>query len=264
MAAISFDRHNHVAIITLNRPAAMNALDFAANDELIAAWEEFRDDARLRVAVLTGAGNHAFCAGADLKTYTLDYFQQSATAFRRTVTDGPGFGGITRNLDVYKPIIAAINGYCISGGLELALACDIRLASKNAEIAFQDVRWGFHPPDGGSVRLPLVVGLGNALEMILTGDRYTADEAQRMGLVNSVVEPDELMPSAMQLAERIASRAPLAVQGAKEALLRGLGRRLEEALWLESTLAHAVEQTDDLAEGVRAFAEKRTAQFEGK
>jgi enoyl-CoA hydratase/carnithine racemase len=168
MASIELERRGHVALVTIDRQEAMNALDFAANDELIEAWTRVRDDSDIRAAVITGAGDRAFCAGADLKTYTMAYARRGPAEIR-AVTEGPGFGGITRSLDVMKPIVAAINGYCISGGLELALACDVRLASPNAEFAHQDVRWGFHPCDGGTQRLPWIVGLGRALELILSG-----------------------------------------------------------------------------------------------
>jgi enoyl-CoA hydratase/carnithine racemase len=263
MAAIDVEQRDHVALITINRPEAMNALDFAANDELIAAWIRVRDDASIRAAVITGAGDRAFCAGADLKTYTMRHARRDPAAIR-AATDGPGFGGITRSLDVMKPIVAAINGYCISGGLELALACDVRLASPNAEFAHQDVRWGFHPCDGGTQRLPSIVGLGRALELILSGDRIDAEEAYRIGLVNRIHPRARLLDDALTLAARIASRAPLAVQAAKNVVVRGLGRTLEDGLRLESYSFYQLKDTEDLVEGTRAFAEKRSPRFHGR
>jgi (E)-benzylidenesuccinyl-CoA hydratase len=262
-SAIQFERRGSIALITINRPHAMNALDFAANDELIDAWTRVRDDADIRAAVLTGVGDKAFCAGADLKTYTMSYAQRGAAEIR-AVTDGPGFGGITRSLDVMKPIVAAINGYCISGGLELALACDVRLASPNAEFAHQDVRWGFHPCDGATQRLPWIVGLGHALQLILSGDRIGAEEAHRIGLVNRIHPRERLVDEALALAGRMASRAPLAVQAAKSVILRSLGRALEDGLRLESYSFYQLKDTEDLAEGTRAFAEKREPRFRGR
>ena len=157
-----------LAWVTLNRPAAMNALDVAANDDLLQIWHEFRDDDDLLVAILTGAGEDSFCAGADLKAYTPLLGELSSFELRLRAND-PGFGGITRGFELWKPVVAAINGYAIAGGLELALACDIRICSDNAEFGSQE-RWGFHHCDGGNVRLPLVVGLGNALRLTLTGE----------------------------------------------------------------------------------------------
>jgi len=263
MAAITFERHEAVALVTINRPETMNALDFAANDELIEVWKRVRDDAAIRAAVITGAGDRAFCAGADLKTYTMNYARRGPAEIR-AITDGPGFGGITRSLDVMKPIVAAVNGYCISGGLELALACDVRLASQNAEFAHQDVRWGFHPCDGGTQRLPWIVGLGRAFELILSGDRIGAEEAYRIGLVNRIHPRERLVEEALALAARMASRAPLAVQAAKSVVLRGLGRPLEDGLRLESFSFYQLKDTEDLAEGTRAFAEKRKPVFRGR
>jgi enoyl-CoA hydratase/carnithine racemase len=263
MAHIELERRGHVALVTIDRPEAMNALDFAANAELIEVWTRVRDDDDVRAAVLTGAGERAFCAGADLKTYTMAYARRGPAEIR-AVTGGPGFGGITRSLEVMKPIVAAINGYCISGGLELALACDVRLASPNAEFAHQDVRWGFHPCDGGTQRLPAIVGLGRALELILSGDRIGAEEAFRIGLVNRIYPRERLVDEALALAGRMASRAPLAVQAAKSVVLRGLGRQLEDALRLESYSFYQLKDTEDLAEGTRAFAEKREPRFRGR
>jgi enoyl-CoA hydratase/carnithine racemase len=179
MSDIRYELHGAVALITIDRADRMNSLDFAANDLLVECWRRFDKDDTARVAVITGAGAKAFCAGADLKTYTIAFATRPAPEFRRRFTDGPGFGGITRSLDIGKPIIAAINGFAISGGFELALACDVRFCSPNAEFALQDVKWGFHACDGGLVRLPQIVGLGNAMEIVLSGERIGAQHADR-------------------------------------------------------------------------------------
>lgn len=242
----------------------MNSLDFAANDQLTDIWVEFRDDPNLNVALITGSGEQAFCAGADLKTYTMAFATTPAPEFRDRFTNGPGFGGITRNLTINKPIIAAINGYAISGGLELALACDIRFAAPHAEFALQDVGWGFHACDGGLVRLKEIVGLGNAMEMILSGDRFNAEHALRIGLVNRVIDSDRLFEVSLDYAEHLARRAPLAQQFAKDVIDRAHGLSLDEALKLESMSFHNLGQTSDLDEGTRAFREKRAAKFEGR
>ena len=242
----------------------MNSLDFAANDELIETWRTFADDPELRVAVITGAGDQAFCAGADLKTYTMAFATTPAPEFRRKYTNGLGFGGITRNLHISKPILAAINGFAISGGFELALACDIRFCADTAQFGLQDVKWGFHACDGGLIRLPEIVGRGNAMEMILSGERIDAAHAYRIGLVNRVFPPAVLLEESLTYAEQLASRAPLAQQLAKDVMVRAEGLNLDEALRLESMSFHALGQTGDLVEGTTAFREKRMAKFRGQ
>ena len=261
---ILYEPHGAVRLITLNRPAKMNSLDFAANDELVERWREFDADPEARVAVITGAGEKAFCAGADLKTYTMDFARTPAPEFRRRYTNGPGFGGITRSLEVFKPIVAAVNGFAVSGGLELALACDVRFCSPNAEFGLQEVKWGFHACDGGLVRLKEIVGLGNAMEIVLTGDLYGAEHAYRIGLVNRIVAQDRLLDESLAFAGKLASRAPLAHRFAKEVVHRVHGMPMDEALRLESTSFRNLAHTEDLAEGNAAFRERRLARFRGR
>lgn len=261
---ILLENHGAVRLITLNRPRKMNSLDFAANDALVAIWREFDADDGARVAVITGAGGEAFCAGADLKTYTMAFASAPAPEFRRRSTNGPGFGGITRNLDVFKPILAAVNGFAISGGLELALACDLRFCSPNAQFALQDARWGFHACDGGLIRLPQIVGLGNAMELILSGDRIDAEHALRIGLVNRILPQAELLPKTLEYAQRLAQRSPLSHRFAKEAMKRAVGLPLDEALRLESRSFYDLGRSEDLAEGTASFRERRDANFKGR
>src|SRR5919206_1074322 len=242
----------------------MNSLDFAANDALAAAWREFDADDDARVAVITGAGNDAFCAGADLKTYTMAYANTPAPEFRRRFTNGPGFGGITRNLEIFKPIVAAVNGFAISGGFELALACDIRFCSPNAEFALQDAKWGFHACDGGLIRLPQIVGLGHAMEIILSGERVPADHAYRIGLVNRIYPEAELLERSLDYANLLARRSPLAQSFAKEVMKRAIGLPMDEALRLESRSFYDLGRTEDLAEGTTSFRERRDAEFRGR
>lgn len=264
MSDILYEKKGHVRLITINRAEKMNSLDFTANDELVDIWHEFDEDDDARVAVITGAGPQAFCAGADLKTYTLAFAQSSAPEFRKKYTNGPGFGGITRNLDIDKPIIAAVNGFAISGGFELALACDIRFCSTNAEFALQDAKWGFHACDGGLIRLPQIVGMGHAMEIILSGERINADHAYRIGLVNRVHPQGELLERALDYAHMLASRAPLSHRFAKEVVRRSMGMHMEEALKWESRSFYDVGMTEDLKEGVTSFKEKRAANFKGR
>ena len=261
---ILYEALGHVRLITIDRADKMNSLDFAANERLIERWQEFAADEEARVAVITGAGDKAFCAGADLKTYTMNYAGRPAPEFRQRFTEGPGFGGITRGLTIDKPIIAAVNGYAISGGLELAEACDIRFCSPNAEFAHQDVNWGFHPCDGGCVRLPQIVGLGNAMELILSGRRIDAAHALGIGLVNRIVPAAELVAETVAFAKIVASRAPLAQRFAKDVMMRSVDLPLADALRLESRSFHDLAETDDLKEGTDAFREKRPAHFKGR
>ena len=264
MTDILFEKQNGVAVITLNRPEKRNSLDFAANDALIEVWHEFNRDADLRAAVVTGAGGQAFCAGADLKTYTMAFATTSHAKFREKYTNGPGFGGITRNLPVFKPIVAAINGFAMSGGLELALACDIRFCAPHAEFALQDVKWGFHACDGALIRLKEIVGLGHAMEFILSGDRFNAEHAYRIGLVNRVIAADRLLAESVEYAEKLASRAPIPQRFAKEVMHRVFGMSMDDALALESTSFRQLGDTEDLQEGTTAFREKRDAVFKGR
>ena len=264
MSNILYEKRGHVRLITINRAEKMNSLDFTANDELVDLWHEFDEDEDARVAVITGAGNQAFCAGADLKTYTLAFAQTSAPEFRKKYTNGPGFGGITRNLDIDKPIIAAVNGFAISGGFELALACDIRFCSENAEFALQDAKWGFHACDGGLIRLPQIIGMGHAMEIILSGERVNAEHAYRIGLVNRVHPQGELLERALDYAQMLASRAPLSHRFAKEVVRRSMGMHQDEALKWESRSFYDVGMTEDLKEGVTSFKEKRAANFKGR
>ena len=263
MSDIGYELRGAVALLTIDRADRMNSLDFAANDALVAAWRRFDADPAARVAVITGAGDKAFCAGADLKTYTMDFATRPAPEFRQRFTDGPGFGGITRNLDIDKPIVAAVNGFAISGGFELALACDIRFCSPNAEFALQDVKWGFHACDGGLVRLPQIVGMGHAMEIVLSGERIGAEHALRIGLVNRIAPAAQLLAATMDYAAMLATRAPLAQRFAKDVMRRAAAMPMAEALRLESRSFYDLGQTRDLREGTTAFREKRDAAFEG-
>jgi len=264
MSDVFSERHGPVTVITLNTPAKMNALDYEANQALIQCFRDFQHDDDARVAVVTGAGDKAFCAGADLKTFTMAYATKPAPQFRRMFIDGLGFGGITRGLRINKPIIAAINGYAMSGGFELALAMDMRFCSPNAVFGIKDVQWGMHPCDGGCVRLPKIVGLGHAMEIILSGEPFDAEQALKIGLVNRIVPQADLLAETIRYAQLVASKAPLAQRFVKDVEYRAPGLSLEEAIRMElrsfSDLAH----TEDLTEGVTSFKERRPARFTGR
>ncbi|MEP9355800.1 enoyl-CoA hydratase-related protein [Xanthobacter sp. KR7-65] len=264
MGDIRCDRHGKVWLITIDRPAVMNSLDFAANDALVETFREFDRDDGAHVAVVTGAGDKAFCAGADLKTYTVNFARTAAPEFRTRYTNGPGFGGITRSIEIDKPIVAAVNGFAISGGFELALACDLRFCAPNAEFALQDAKWGFHACDGGLIRLPQIVGLGHAMEIILSGERVNAQHAFRIGLVNRIVPADELVAFTLDYAQMLAKRSPLSHRFAKDVMRRAVGMPLGEALRLESRSFFDLGQSQDIVEGTTAFREKREADFQGR
>jgi enoyl-CoA hydratase/carnithine racemase len=257
--AILFEHRGAVAVITINRPEAMNALDPETNAELARAWRDFDADPELLVGVITGAGDRAFSAGADLKKLIPLQREQA----RRGESSEWNFGGLTRGFTTWKPVIAAVNGHCLAGGLEMALACDIRLCAPNATFGLSEVRWGIIPGAGGTQRLPRAVPLGWALQMILSGEPIDAQEAFRIGLVNRVLPQAELLPAAVQLAETIASRGPLAVRAAKRAVLEGLDRGLQAGLGLEAALFDELMHSEDAVEGPRAFAEKRPPRFSG-
>jgi enoyl-CoA hydratase/carnithine racemase len=259
MPTVLYDQKGSIVTITINRPDAMNAIDPETQDGLVAAWTRFRDDDSAWVAILTGAGDRAFSAGADLKKYLPAEFA-AGPASHNTV----GLGGITRGLTIWKPMIAAINGYCLAGGLEQALACDLRVAASHATFGLTEVRWAIMPGAGGTQRLPRALPLARAMELILTGDPMTADEALRLGLVNRVVPLAELMPTALALAEKLCERGPLALRAAKEAVIRGLSLPLADGLRLEAFLSATLRATADAAEGPRAFAEKRKPAFRAR
>jgi enoyl-CoA hydratase/carnithine racemase len=224
---------------TLNRPEAKNAIDVEMHRQLRAVWNDFRDDPKLRAAILTGAGD-AFCAGADLKSQLPAWVGADAGLPRRKVADGFG-GGITRGLHrIYKPIVAAVNGWALGGGFEIALACDIRIASERARFGSPEVRYGLHHMDSGIVRLVNMGGLGVALEMLLTGDPIDAWQAERWQLVSRVVPPDALMAAAEATVGRILENDQAAVESAKETALEVVGRRIDDALTIEALLGYSV------------------------
>lgn len=253
-----------ILLVVLDRPEARNALNRAMRQQLIEVWAGFRDDPALRVAVLTGAGEIAFCAGADLKEMGAHYRSMTPIERRERAEREPGLGGITRNFDPGKPIVAAINGHCLAGGLELALACDLRVAVPHATFGLSEVRRGLIPGAGGTQRLPRAIPLAVAAELILTGEPIDANRALAVGLINRVAPASALLDEAFGLARRIARNAPLAVQAARSAMLKGLHLPLDEGLRLEQFYAEPLRQTEDIQEGLRAFAEKREPKFRGR
>ena len=255
---ILYEVREAIAYITFNRPKVLNALNHATLAELRQALESARNDAAVRVLIVTGAGDKAFVAGADINELARmnPVSGQEKSLFGQSVI---------RNFETMgKPSIAAINGFCLGGGCELALACSMRVASKTARIGQPEVKLGITPGYGGSQRLPRLVGKGHAHEMILTGEMISAEEALRIGLVNRVTEPGELIPTCEGIAKKIIEKGPLAVRYSMEAIERGLEMPQEEGLFLEATLFGLCASTDDMREGMAAFLEKRPPLFKAK
>ncbi len=249
---------DHIATITFNRPKVLNALNRKTMEELGACLAAAKADADVRVLILTGAGEKAFIAGADIN----ELAQSTPITGKETSLFGQA---VLHQLETMgKPSIAAINGFALGGGCELALACSIRIASKTAKLGQPEVKLGILPGYGGSQRLARLCGKGMAHELILTGDHISAEEALRIGLVNHVTEPAELISIAEALARRIIANGPLAVQYSMEAVERGMEMSQEEGLFLEATLFGLCCSSDDMREGTRAFLEKRPAQFKGR
>lgn len=250
---VLFEKKGPLAYVTINRPERLNACDFETYGRLAEIWREFRDDSSLRVAIMTGAGERAFCAGSDIKS---NYVERAG----EEVPSSP----MPVMYDLYKPIIAAINGHANGGGLEQALACDIRVAAEHAQFGLGEVRLGWLPGGGGTQRLPRLLPLGRALEMLYTGNRIDAHEALRLGLVDHVVPMNLLMSKCEQIAAEICRSAPLAVSKIKQAALRGLDLPLADGIQLERELYTSLQGTEDAREGAQAFAQKRAPQWKGK
>lgn len=254
--AIDYKKEGKLAIFTVDRPQVGNALSVAALEELHETMIDFRDDPELLVGIVTGAGDRFFSCGADVSD-TLQVLRDNKdiTAFK----DIP-----MRGLDIWKPLIAAINGAAVGGGLELALACDIRITSENARFGTREPALGLIPGWGGTQRLPRVIPRAKAAELLIMGTLIDAAEAYRIGLVNKVVPLAELMPTAREWADIICQNAPLAVRAAKEAMIRGTSMTLEEGLQLEAELENYLLGTSDFAEGIAAFQEKRKPNYQAK
>ena len=247
---------NHVAYVTLNRPEAMNSLDPESIASLTEIWQRVRTDPDIRVAVLTGTGDKSFCTGTDMKKSPAPTECMAATYLR----DGQP---IVPHMKTWKPIIAAINGYAVGGGLEMALACDLRIASSNAKFGLTEVKVASLAGLNGTQMLPRVIPQAVAMKMLLTGEMISAEEALRYGLVSDVVEPGQLPDLARAYAEKIAAAAPLSVQAAKQAAVLGQDMPLEHGILFSHLLWGVLRDTEDRKEGFKAFAEKRSPQYRG-
>jgi enoyl-CoA hydratase/carnithine racemase len=256
---VLYEKKGRLAYITINRPDRRNAIDPATSAELRAVFEDFKADDDVWVALLTGAGDQAFSAGADLVAMA-----KSLSGGGEGVPMNVPFAGITRGFECWKPMIAAINGYCLAGGLELALSCDIRIAAEHATFGLPEPKRAIIPAAGGTQRLPRTVPLAFAMELLLTGERFDAQAALRFGLVSRVVPQAQLLATAEEIAGKILECGPLAVRAIKQAVMRGREMTLEDGLRLEGQMAGPIFGSEDAREGPRAFAEKRSPVYKGK
>ncbi len=255
---LDFEVRDRVAYLTLNRPEAMNAMDPELYKALSDAWIEVRDNPEIWCTVITGAGDRAFTAGADLKK-TIPR-QPEMWEFWQTQADQI----LNRGLEVWKPVIAAVNGYCLAGGMTLLFATDIRIAAEHATFGISEVKRGILPGNGGTQRALRQLPYPIAMELLLIGDQLTAQQALQYGLLNRVVPKEELMPTAEVYARKIVANAPLAVRAIKELAVRSQYMHLADGLRMEAAIQQALRQTDDAKEGPRAFAEKRPANWTGR
>lgn len=265
--AIHYEKDDHVVLITMDRYEKRNAIDQEHSDAMIAAWRKFRDDPDAWVAIVTGVKN-AFCAGGDLNKMgdlarELRTQGESATQKAYQAEDGGNF--TLKGFEIYKPIIAAVNGYCMAGGMEMLGGTDIRIASTDAVFSVSEPRRGLIAGGGTTARLPRQLAWPAAMEILLTAGNLSAERALQLGLVNEVVSPEDLLPTARDWARRICENAPLAVQGTKKSALRGFAAgSLEEAYRIEDEAVIEVFSTEDATEGATAFIEKRPPVWKGR
>lgn len=255
--SIEFEVIGSTALITINRPQVLNALDAEAYSLLSAAWIEVRDNASIRSAVITGAGDRAFSAGADIKSF-LNRETELSELWKTQHNQL-----LNRGLDVWKPIVAAVNGICVGGGTTLLLATDIRLATPDATFGLSEVKRGVIAANGGTQRLLDQIPYPIAMEMLLTGDTWDAAKAERWGLINRIVDRENLIEEALEVAARIGANAPLAVQATKELAIRSRDLDLASGLRMEQTVLEVLRGSQDVVEGIAAFKEKRRPQFTG-
>lgn len=269
MPHLLYEKRDQVAILSFNRPERRNALSPETMVRLADAWKDFRDDDDLRVAILTGAGDRAFCAGGDLERLMPLFTgaRRPEDEWDRRLMADPGdvmSTALLRPFELYKPIVAAINGFALAGGSEILQSTDIRIASSTTSFGLSEAQRGLVPGGGSMVRLPRQIPHCKAMEILLLGDRISAEEAHRIGFINEIVEPEALMPRALEIADRLARNAPLALRAIKETVIRTSGLPLDEAYAIEHSLSGAVMTSEDAREGPRAFMEKREPVWKGR
>ena len=268
MTKVLFEKKGHIAIVTLNRPEARNAFDPELLIRLGDAWEQVKTDNDIRVAIVTGSGDKAFCAGADLGRLIplMSGAREPEDEWDNRAKAEPGAlsKGILRDWDIEKPVIAAINGHAIAGGMELVQGTDIRVSADTARFGVQEVKWAIFPAGGSTVRLPRQLPYAKAMELLLTGDLISAQEALELGFLNRVVPKGQELGAAMEIAEKIAANGPIAVKAIRQSARACLGLTEEEGMKLENKISGPVFRTQDAQEGPRAFMEKRAPAYQGK
>jgi enoyl-CoA hydratase len=265
--AVLYDKADGIATVILNRPEVHNAINAEMLCRLADAWQDINDDPAVRAVIFTGTGDAAFCAGADLDRLVrmMQGLRPAETEFDQRIKDDVTviYKGLMRNIEVTKPIVAAVKGFCVAGGTELLGCTDIRVASDDAQFGLAEVKWGLFPMGGSTVRLPRQLAFCHAMEILLTGERISAAEAFRMGLVNTVVPAARVMAEARRYADILKANGPLAVQAVKRSVLAGLGVPTQQALDLELEIGIPVSMSEDAKEGTKAFKEKRIPAFKG-
>jgi enoyl-CoA hydratase/carnithine racemase len=259
-ANIIYEKKGRIAYVTINRPERLNAVDPPTSAELYDAFHDFKDDPEVWVSIITGSGEKSFSTGNDLVATAQSNAGGAAGRPPRPVP----FGGVTKGFQCWKPMIAAVNGFCVAGGLEIALACDIRIAVPHAEFGLPESRWAIIPGAGGTQRLPRILPQSVAMELMFTGKRINAERAYQLGLVSHVVPPEELMPRAEEIANTICGNGPLAIRAIKESVTRGLQMPMDQGMALEDMFSMRVWSSEDAREGPRAFAEKRQPEYKGR
>jgi enoyl-CoA hydratase len=266
--AVLYEKHDGLAVVTMNRPEVHNAINTEMLCRLSDAWQDINDDPAVRVAILTGAGDKAFCAGADLDRLVrmMQGLRPPETEFDERVKNDVSiiYRGLLRNFQVTKPLIAAIRGWCLAGGTEILTCTDIRVAGDDARFGLSEVKWSLFPMGGSTVRLPRQISYCNAMEILLTGEQLSAERALQMGLINKVVAPAQVMGEARRYADILNAAGPLAVQAVKRSVVTGLALSPEQALENELEIGIPVSMSEDCREGTKAFKEKRKPVFKGR
>lgn len=266
--AVLYEKMDGVALVTMNRPDVRNAINPEMLCRLADAWQDVNDDPAVRVVILTGAGDKAFCAGADLDRLVrmMQGLRPPESEFDERIKNDVSiiYKGLLRNYQVTKPIIAAVRGFCVAGGTEILSTTDIRIAGDDARFGLAEVKWSLFPMGGSTVRLPRQISYCNAMEILLTGEQFSAADALRMGLINKVVSPDQVLPEARRYAAILNANGPLAVQAVKRSVLAGIGLPPEQALEKEMEIGIPVSMSEDCREGTKAFKEKRKPVFKGR
>ena len=257
---VLYEKKGRIAYVTINRPEVMNSISPPVSDELYEVWSDFKNDPEVWVAILTGAGERAFSAGNDLKYQA----EHAADAAAMTIKNPGGFGGTTGNFECNKPIIAAVNGFAMGGGLEIALVCDIIIAADHAKLGLPEPKVGLFAAAGGVHRLPRMIGLKRAMGMILTAKPISAQQALEFGLVNEVVPLKDLIATAEKWANDILQCSPLSIRASKESVMKGLEMKVLDAMKAQFPAVNALWTSEDLIEGPLAFAQKRPPKWKGK